>query len=241
MACVGATRYHTTVTRPLPVPRNQKVRSRTDQNRSCTRVRPAVQCVAMAAPAEPSGRDLLEAALRGAAPPPPYLRLLNMRFVAVADGSATFEVPATSQLYNPNNVVHGGAITSLADSAMGFAVFSTLAPGERFTTQELHINFLKAVTADSGMLRSIGRVVQRGQLVAVAEADVLDQQNQVIARASSTNIILAPRPAAAQAPPSPLERPLTPTVSPSMTTELIGMAPLATGKRKIRTFAGDVG
>ena len=216
---------------------------------------------AMSAPAEPSGRDLLEAALRGAAPPPPYVRLLNMRFIAVADGSATFEMPSTSELYNPNNVVHGGAITSLADSAMGFAVFSTLAPGETFTTAELHVNFLKAATAESGMLRSIGRVVQRGQQVAVAEADVLDQQNQLIARASSTNIILqrrAAQPAWAAAPaetapavtsepparfappPSPLERPPTPTVSPSMTTELISTAPLARSKRKIRTFAGDV-
>jgi uncharacterized protein (TIGR00369 family) len=216
---------------------------------------------AMSAPAEPSGRDLLEAALHGAAPPPPYVRLLNMRFIAVADGSATFEMPPTSELYNPNNVVHGGAITSLADSAMGFAVFSTLAPGETFTTAELHVNFLKAATAESGMLRSIGRVVQRGQQVAVAEADVLDQQNQLIARASSTNIILqrrAAQPAWAAAPaetapavtsepparfappPSPLERPPTPTVSPSMTTELISTAPLARSKRKIRTFAGDV-
>jgi uncharacterized protein (TIGR00369 family) len=216
---------------------------------------------AMSAPAEPSGRDLLEAALRGAAPPPPYVRLLNMRFIAVTDGSATFEMPATSQLYNPNNVVHGGAITSLADSAMGFAVFSTLAAGETFTTAELHVNFLKAVTAESGMLRSIGRVVQRGQQVAVAEADVLDQQNQLIARAGSTNIILQRRaaqvaaPMAAPpetapvppeppprfaAPPSALERPSTPTVSPSMTTELISMAPLAREKRKIRTFAGDI-
>jgi uncharacterized protein (TIGR00369 family) len=200
---------------------------------------------AMSAPAEPSGRDLLEAALRGAAPPPPYLRLLNMRFIAVTDGSATFEMPSTSQLYNPNNVVHGGAITSLADSAMGFAVFSTLAPGETFTTAELHVNFLKAVTADSGMLRSIGRVVQRGQQIAVAEADVLNQQNQLIARASSTNIILQPRPAheappRVAAPPSPLEHPSIPSVSPSMTTELISTAPLARSKRKIRTFAGDV-
>jgi len=214
----------------------------------------------MAAPAEPSGRDLLEAALRGAAPPPPYVRLLNMRFIAVADGSATFEMPATSELYNPNHVVHGGAITSLADSAMGFAVFSTLAPGVTFTTAELHVNFLRAVTADTGMLRAIGRVVQRGQQVAVAEADVLDQQNQLIARAGSTNIILQRRaaqpawtaapPEAAPAmtsepprfaaPPSPLERPSTPTVSPSMTTELISMAPLARSKQKIRTFAGDI-
>ena len=42
------------------------------------------------------------------------------------------------------------------------------------------------------------------------------------------------------APPSPLERAPTPTVSPPMTTELIRMAPLARGKRKIRTFAGDI-
>jgi 2-hydroxymuconate-semialdehyde hydrolase len=227
---------------------------------------------AMSEPAEMCGRDLLEAALRGAAPAPPYMRLLNMRFIAVSDGSATFEMPSTSELYNPNNFVHGGAITSLADSAMGFAVFSTLAPGETFTTAELHLNFLKAVTADSGTLRSIGRVVQRGQQVVVAEADVVDLQNQLIARASSTNLILqrhaaASQPAAWQAappqapplaqqeaappgapeppprfapPPSPLERTSTPTVSPSMTTELISMAPLARTKRKIRTFVGDV-
>ncbi len=210
-----------------------------------------------------SGRELLEAALRGAAPAPPYVRLLRMRFIAVSDGSATFEMPATTELYNPNNVVHGGALASLADSAMGFAVFSTLLPGENFTTAELHLNFLKAVTADSGMLRSIGRVVHRGQQIAVAEAEIVDQQNQLIARASSTNVVLQRRappptdsslpastqepavaatqpPARFAAPPSPLERAPTPTVSPPMTTELIGMAPLARGKRKIRTFAGDI-
>jgi len=218
---------------------------------------------AMSDPAEMSGRELLEAALRGAAPAPPYVRLLRMRFIAVSDGSATFEMPATTELYNPNNVVHGGALASLADSAMGFAVFSTLLPGENFTTAELHLNFLKAVTADSGMLRSIGRVVHRGQQIAVAEAEIVDQQNQLIARASSTNVVLQRRappptdsslPASTQepamaatqppvrfaAPPSPLERAPTPTVSPPMTTELIGMAPLARGKRKIRTFAGDI-
>src|SRR5438552_9120816 len=179
---------------------------------------------AMSEPAEMSGRDLLEAALRGAAPPPPYVRLLNMRFIAVSDGSATFEMPATVDLYNPNNVVHGGALTSLADSAMGFAVFSTLAPSETFTTAELHVNFLRPVTADSGMLRSIGRVVHRGQQLAVAEAEVLDQQNQLIARASSTNVILQRRlaqpppavPAAAPTgpPPVPIGVPFAPVPAP---------------------------
>src|SRR5436305_10743426 len=167
---------------------------------------------AMSDPAEMSGRELLEAALRGAAPAPPYVGLLRMRFIAVSDGSATFEMPATAELYNPNNVLHGGALASLADSAMGFAVFSTLFPGENFTTAELHVNFLRAVTADSGTLRSIGRVVHRGQQIAVAEAEIVDQQNQLIARASSTNVILqrrAPPPTDVSPPASPQEPDMT--------------------------------
>src|SRR5438876_544089 len=44
----------------------------------------------MSDPAQMSGRDLVEAALRGAVPPPPYVQLLGMRLTAVSDGSATF-------------------------------------------------------------------------------------------------------------------------------------------------------
>ena len=215
----------------------------------------------MSEPAEMSGRDVLEAALRGAGSPPPYMRLLGMRFIAVSDGSATFEMPARPDLDNSNNVVHGGALASLADSAMGFAVFSTLPAGDTSATVELHVNLVKAVTAETGILRSTGRVVHRGQQIAVAEAEIVDQQNQLIARASSTIVILQrrfpqppPQPQATPleaaprlepvtrfaAPPSPLERTPTPTVSPPMTTELISMAPLARSKRKIRTFAGDI-
>src|ERR1700682_2329112 len=130
---------------------------------------------AMSEPAELSRSDLLEAALRGAAPPPPYVRLLRMRFIAVSDGSATFEMPATTDLYNPNNVVHGGALASLPESPTVFAVYSTPPPGENFTTAELHVNFVRAVTADSGMLRSIGRVVHRGQQIEVGAGGILDQ------------------------------------------------------------------
>jgi len=163
----------------------------------------------MFVPGDPSGRELLEGALRGAASPPPYVQLLGMRFTGVSDGRATFEMPATSDLYNPNNVVHGGAISSLADSAMGFATFSTLAAGETFTTAELHVNFIRAVTADTGMLTAIGHVVHRGSQIVVAEAEVLGPHNEMIARASSTNVILQRRPVAPAVPP-PAPTPPTP-------------------------------
>src|SRR3989442_195552 len=107
---------------------------------------------AMSDPAEMSGRELLEAALRGVAPAPPYVRLLHMRFIAVSDGSATFEMPATTELYTPNSAVRGGAPGSLAESARAFAVSSTLLRGENFTTAEIHVNCVKTVPAVPGML-----------------------------------------------------------------------------------------
>jgi uncharacterized protein (TIGR00369 family) len=217
---------------------------------------------AMSDPAALSGRDLLESALRAGVDPAPYFKVLGMRCTSVGDGIATFEMPATAAHYNPNGVTHGGAISSLADSAMGFAVFSTCGPGETFTTAELHLNFIRAVTEASGNLRSTGRVVSRGQQLVIAEAEVFDSQQQLVARASSTNVILKRRPAmvptqpadATTAPPTaepafrpgpapaPLgnPEPVTPVVSIPLATELIKTAPLARGKRKIRTFAGDI-
>ena len=223
----------------------------------------------MAVPARPSGRELLESALRGAPggmPRPPYPQLLNMRFTAVGDGTASFEMPVSSQHYNPNGVVHGGAITSIADSAMGFAVYSTLAPGENFTTAEIHVNFLKPATVESGTLRSTGKVIHRGRQVAVAQADVTDSQGQLIATASSTNLVLPPRQKATatasptieatpppgvaspppqpsgtfNAPPSPLEHGFTSSVSTPTGEAPIASAPLARSKGRIRTFAGDI-
>lgn len=216
----------------------------------------------MSDPAEMSGRDLLETALRSGIDPAPYFKVLGMRCTGVGAGTASFEMPATSAHYNPNGVVHGGSLSSLADSAMGFAVFSTCGAGETFTTAELHVNFIRGVTEASGRLRSTGRVVSRGNQIVVAEAEIFDEKDQLVARASSTNVILqrrpmpatrvssepAPVPPPAPPPPPtptvpaapPSEPAVPPIVSPPMTTELISPAPLARSKRKIRTFAGDI-
>lgn len=217
----------------------------------------------MSDPAAMSGRDLLETALRNGIDPAPYFKVLGMRCINVGAGTASFEMPASSAHYNPNSVIHGGSLSSLADSAMGFAVFSTCGPGETFTTAELHLNFIRAVTEASGTLRSNGRVVSRGNQIVVAEAEVFDAKDQLVARASSTNVILQRRPptttpvpgppaagASSDPPPAPAapataaptvsDRPTPPIVSPPMTTELISAAPLARTKHKIRTFAGDI-
>lgn len=157
----------------------------------------------MADEASGPGRRYIEALISGAAPPPPYPALLGMRVTAVGDGTATFEMPVTQSLYNPNGVTHGGALSSLLDSAMGLAVISTLGPGENFTTVDLAVNFIRPVTTESGTLRSIGTVVHRGRQTVVAEATCTDGAGQLVARGTSTNLVFAGAPPSAtvQVPP----------------------------------------
>jgi uncharacterized protein (TIGR00369 family) len=84
--------------------------------------------------------------------------------------------------------VHGGILGDLADAAMGYAVISTLAPDETFTTLEYKVNFLRP--AFSGKLRCHARVEPRGKTIAYAVADILNDEGKVIAKAVSTSLIV---------------------------------------------------
>jgi len=81
-------------------------------------------------------------------------------------------------------VVQGGVITQIADAAMGMSLATMQEDHIWNTTIELKINFLRPVV--SGRVRAIGRVVQMRQTLLFGEADVLDAQGRLVARASST-------------------------------------------------------
>ena len=101
---------------------------------------------------------------------------------------ATLEVrPA---LLNPNGVVHGGALFAMADTVMGAALHTTLAPGEYCATVEIKIHFLQPVR--KGRIRCSTRVVQRGRRIAVLESHLSVGRKQV-AQALGTFAIFAPR------------------------------------------------
>ena len=72
--------------------------------------------------------------------------------------------------------MHGGVIATLLDTAAGCSVHSTLAPGERYTSLDLTVKFLRPVTVDSGRLRCEGSVIQRGRRTALAQAQLYDAQ-----------------------------------------------------------------
>jgi uncharacterized protein (TIGR00369 family) len=120
--------------------------------------------------------------------PPPVAELLGIELVSSGQGETVFALEAGEQHSNPMGTIHGGILCDLADAAMGMAFFSTLEEGESFTTLDLTINFLRPFW--TGRLTARGRVVQRGRTVGMTECDVLDQGERLIARASSTCLVL---------------------------------------------------
>src|SRR5499425_1882748 len=118
----------------------------------------------------------------------PVARLIGFEAKDVADGRATVMLAAGPQHANPMGTLHGGILCDIADAAMGMAFASTLAPEESFTTVELKINFFRPVW--QAQLTAEGVVVQRGRTVGFVECTVTDEENRLIAKASSTCMVL---------------------------------------------------
>lgn len=70
------------------------------------------------------GLSFLQALIDGELPAPPITQTLGFTLVEVEKGRAVFTGMPTFQLYNPINVVHGGWIATLLDSALGCAVLN---------------------------------------------------------------------------------------------------------------------
>ena len=114
----------------------------------------------------------------------------TLRMGRRGSGKATAALDVRPELLNPNGIVHGGALFSMADTVMGTALYTTLEPGENCATIEIKIHFLQPVT--KGKIRCRTRLVQRGRRIAVLESHISVGRLQV-AQALGTFAVLAPR------------------------------------------------
>jgi uncharacterized protein (TIGR00369 family) len=136
-----------------------------------------------------SGLEFLKAMVAGRIPQAPMAETLGFRLVDVAEGRATFEGLPEFRLYNPIGTVHGGFAASLLDSALGCAIFSTLAKGETWTTLELKLNFVRPLSKDTGLVRAEGHVIHRGRTVATSDGSLKDGAGKLYAHATTTCMI----------------------------------------------------
>ena len=138
-----------------------------------------------------TGLELIEDVFSGKLPPAPITATMGFTGVEAKEGWAAFEGDPDESLYNPIGVVHGGWAMTLLDSAMGCAVHTTLAVGERYTTLEVKANFVRPITVDTGRVRCEASVVHRGGTVATAEGKVfIKSSGKLLAHGSTTCLII---------------------------------------------------
>lgn len=114
---------------------------------------------------------------------------LGIRLVEAEAGRVLLAGVASESLYNVIGSVHGGFAATLLDFACGYAVLSTLGPGKGFSTIELKVSYLRALTADTGRVLAEGKLVKGGRRVAFSEAVLRDEAGTVYATANSSLLI----------------------------------------------------
>ena len=139
-----------------------------------------------------SGVQFLRAIQSGEIPPPPIAVLMGMSIPEVEEGRIVFAVQPAEYHYNPIGVVHGGLAATLLDSAMGCAVHSILPAGTGYTTLEIKVNFVRAITQATGELRCEAKIIYQGGRIATAEGKVTDAQGKLYAHGTTTCIIFRP-------------------------------------------------
>jgi acyl-CoA thioesterase len=100
----------------------------------------------------------------------PFAEHLGIVFGEAANGRSRCELPLVAQLRNSNGVAHGGVPFSLADTGMGAALKTMLAPGEACVTIELKMNYHRP--GAGARLVCDSNVVHRGRTIATVESRV---------------------------------------------------------------------
>jgi len=118
----------------------------------------------------------------------PYAHLLGIELDDVSEGAATLGLNIRKELKQNHGVVHGGAIASLIDTAMAFAIITLLAPREKVTTVDLTVSYLRPLT--KGRITATARVVRSGRRLFVVSADVFGDDGILASTALSTYIKL---------------------------------------------------
>jgi uncharacterized protein (TIGR00369 family) len=129
-----------------------------------------------------SGLDVMRSLLAGELPAPPILQTLGFRLAEVGSGRVVFSVHAAEYMYNP------------IDSAAGCAVHTMLPVGARYTSLDLSVKFLRGMTVESGEVRCTGTVTHIGRRTSLAEARMTDENDRLLATATSSCLILPPAP-----------------------------------------------
>lgn len=136
-----------------------------------------------------TGLQLMQGMLDGELPYAEIAQTLDFMLIEVGPGRAVFQGTPLQRHFNPMGSVHGGWFATLLDSALGCAVHTLMPPGRGYTTAELGVNMVKAITPKVRRVRTIGTVIHAGRQLATAEARLVGPDGTLFAHATTTCLV----------------------------------------------------
>jgi uncharacterized protein (TIGR00369 family) len=136
-----------------------------------------------------TGLEVLHAMLKGEIPFASIANTLDYLLIEVDHGRAVFQgTPGPAHL-NPMGGIHGGWYATLLDSALGCAVHTMMPAGRGYTTAELSVNIVRAITPKVSRVRAEGKVIHCGRQLATAEARLFGPDGTLYAHATTTCLV----------------------------------------------------
>jgi 1,4-dihydroxy-2-naphthoyl-CoA hydrolase len=114
---------------------------------------------------------------------------LGIKITEISKNTAVTKMKISNKIMAPNGFIHGGSITSLADTACGMGTMYHLKDGEMFATVELKTNFISAV--ERGTLVCKATLEHEGKTLHVWDAKILEEKSlKVVALFRCTQMII---------------------------------------------------
>ena len=113
---------------------------------------------------------------------------VGIKLTTVGEGTSELSLDLEPHHFNPQRIVHGGIISLMADTAIGVALRSRQRAGLTHRTAQLNVHFLRS--GESGRVVARGRALHSGKRMGYGEAEILDGDTHLLARASATFIVL---------------------------------------------------
>lgn len=136
-----------------------------------------------------TGLEMMEAMLRGEIPYAAIAKTLDFSLISIGPGRAVFQGTPLPRHLNPLGTIHGGWFATLLDSALGCAVHTMMPAGRGYTTAELGVNLVKALTPKVQRVRAEGKVIHCGRQLATAEARLVGADGTLYAHATTTCLV----------------------------------------------------
>lgn len=122
----------------------------------------------------------------------PIMKLIGARLSLVEPGAVEITLPYRVDLAQQDGYVHAGVVTTIADSACGYAAYSLMPAGSEVLSVEFKVNLLRPAQGTTFIARA--EVIKTGRTLTVARADVFgiagNAERQLVATMLGTMICL---------------------------------------------------